>query len=532
MQAIQSTHYSTPYWGPELPERAPRNHLPYTKNLGPSYVPTHLIRKIENPLEPSLRLVGGSDFLDLSTEDLKNHMETRIQLFFQQMLLFYKTGLHFQLYTHADSQVGKINGDGAAAHSSTLPTLRLATNQNGTSVCVAHGSSFYYDWNTTVYLPTIANHVDLSIDQSGLRKSAINILNSVSLGLLQPGEGLSNFLDNLISSLNGIQARTDRLKVVEQYLKIATNYQENMSNGYPLLQKLCLQPITEKLDDSFYLRVQDKMHRQLQKEIPKPEIIWAPSLPQDINLRLMQSAIGSSIQKHSSSSERDSNQSKIYTKHCIGSAKVKTYAMQCLMAFHPFTEEKNNSLNTFLSQTNNLSVKNQILDSLLLLQNEIVEEIKHTYQKTPQKKHLIAANLLITISEQVLAERPLTRQQSITLPQNSSFKTKELIQIKIRDLAISSVTAEKHVTLCSNSKTVFKIAKIFFEQMLLMDEFLQRKTIQEIGGMNLAKSRASASTDVHKFYNATIEEIKKQGSSPLNMHFILLRLLIKASEIT
>ena len=139
------------------------------------------------------------------------------------------------------------------AHSGTLPTLRLAGTSGhkarDVSVSFAEMTSFYYDWNTTVYPPKIANQIDTEIDRyqsRPLRGTATQILNDVSIGRLCPKEGLRAFLSELIEVvdlLSKANCSEEKKVVLDNHSITAITYYKNLDNGYSLLQKALLAAI-------------------------------------------------------------------------------------------------------------------------------------------------------------------------------------------------------------------------------------------------------------------------------------------------
>src|SRR6185369_8708723 len=82
--------------GPEVPIGITRSCLPYSCNLAPSYVPTHLVKEAletprsRPPVEQLARKPKVTSVLLVSlSNDFRNHLENRIQLFWFQMILVY-----------------------------------------------------------------------------------------------------------------------------------------------------------------------------------------------------------------------------------------------------------------------------------------------------------------------------------------------------------------------------------------------------------------------------------------------------------
>lgn len=270
----------------------------YEGNETPSYVPTCLLKGGEENLKLpthrilSLSRVSLAGVQGLKT-DIKNHVEMRLQLFFHQLLLSYKSGLEYS-YRFTDRQVGSGNIDYAAAHSSTLPSLSSA--QDGTEVAFCKGSGFYDAQNATVLLPKVVNDIDSRIDRHNgklgvkvaLRESSIEILNQVAQldGEMDPKKGWELFIREFLFLVGrATHLRSARIKeaskapeiarlqqelfILKCYREVADSYLSHLANDEAFIERLCFRPSKGKIGHEYYARVQATMHRKLSAEVSK-----------------------------------------------------------------------------------------------------------------------------------------------------------------------------------------------------------------------------------------------------------------------
>lgn len=121
--------FANQYLGPEMPIGVTRRNLLFSSNKAASYVPSYLLTCAEGQYSVPVELLVHkplvtAEVLEELKEDMKIHMEQRIHLFFQKLLLTYKTKLCFHPSAHAELQVGQVKdvkGDNyVAAHHDTL----------------------------------------------------------------------------------------------------------------------------------------------------------------------------------------------------------------------------------------------------------------------------------------------------------------------------------------------------------------------------------------------------------------------------
>ncbi len=354
------------YLGPELPNGLDRTAVKYSDTvegskseyLAPSYVPISIFEDgpqklsgaVENWIER--RSVDESLWPDIRS-DLENHVEQRIQLFFYQMLLVYKTTLIFAFYGKAEFQVGGkdmkgLKGRYVAAHSSTLPTLRLAQSDfSDRSISFAKGSSFYYSWNTTIYLPEAANHVDINVDgvkmeEAGvcLREKATEILNQVAAGKKTPSEGLFDFLGFFLKTTEGLclqEKNAEKLFVLSLYHNAAASYYDKLGKEASFEERLCFSkgPVSEY----FYMSVQSQMHQNLLGQMfdRSPPLAKIAVLPPGFSWAAIAAQVQAKVDKggvHSTSTMMK------YGNICIACPSVLASAKEFLIGLHPFSLEE------------------------------------------------------------------------------------------------------------------------------------------------------------------------------------------------
>lgn len=525
------------YLGPKVPLNIRRKCLPYS-DKAPSYVPRGLLLTDRPPnLPPNKSLLSLAvewltikppvtpELLTNLSGDLKNHLENRVQLFLQQMLLVYKTKLHFDLYTRADLQVGKIPSKQkdepmyVAAHSGTLPTLRFVRS-NGASVSFAKDTSFYNGWNTTVYLPEVANQADSAIDRlvlnnATLRSTATKIFNEVSAGTLCPKDGLRNFLSALIGVLAAVQNGTNleqRKTILENYSGIAKNYYDNIDNGYPLLQKLCLRPITAVVDDSFYMSVQADMHKQLKSELQRlqPEAANMPQLPADLNVSLLQKEIVDKVPKINSRAAQE------YIQLCIRADRVRAAALQYFISLHRLTPaRRTEDLNSIL--TMNLS------EAALPLYNAAIEVIRSQVE-SPRNMPYILLSIMTSVGNDLAPVQPAPVQVPLQPQTDAKAQLRSLIEAKKQAMNVPSAAVDKYVKLCARTQKVREAAQSFFEELLHLPDAHKEIEVGKLFPIEHAKIKSVGLSP--KAFTLYKEVLSTCGKNPHNTHLILSRLLL------
>jgi hypothetical protein len=217
------------------------------------------------------------DLIESMKSDIEDHAERRIQLFLQQLLLVYKTGIQFEKY-RAYLQVGSGNAtkgyEYAAAHNATLPSLLCS--RAGESVLFAKNTPLAIEWNETALLPTHANQVDSRLDlhhgklgvNRALRDISIRILNRTAqvTGGITPKEGLQEFLlsfDQLVGCARTGFTVPAKQRVLDFYQNPIRSYIQFLQGGDQVLARLCHLPDGAGFTDELYQDLQLYMYKKL-----------------------------------------------------------------------------------------------------------------------------------------------------------------------------------------------------------------------------------------------------------------------------
>jgi hypothetical protein len=177
---------------------------------------------------------------------IKDHLDRRIELFFQEAILCYNTPFYFEA-AGAENQIGTGSKTFStqAAHSSTFPCLyaylKDENNQkieNSKFVFLKH-SHFYNAQNATVELPTEVNQTDTELDgkinEKKLRDASLKIINDIAAARIDPIKATKRFILVLEARLKKIlqesQENTPRYIVVKIYLDHLLEIKENLNNN-------------------------------------------------------------------------------------------------------------------------------------------------------------------------------------------------------------------------------------------------------------------------------------------------------------
>lgn len=233
----------------QLPNK--REILSLLDNQTPSYIPSLFLDNKRKDLCKPITDVFKGTFSDLPSdelvveleEDIRDHIEMRFQLFFQQLLLTFKTGLKiekFKTYLQGGIQNKKGYSYGLVeAHSNTLPSLSFSKTGEASPYIYAVNSSIEKTWNATVKLPDFVNKVDSQIDDKTndclpktFRKYCVSLLNKNASGEINPETGLKAFskkINTLLKSL--IEAHEGEKKaVLKHYYFVAKSYLKQTEN--------------------------------------------------------------------------------------------------------------------------------------------------------------------------------------------------------------------------------------------------------------------------------------------------------------
>jgi hypothetical protein len=190
---------------------------------------------------------------------IEDHVERRIQLFFQQSILCYNTpfiydanGAEDQIGQGQSIKTGKTTHKTQAAHSSTFPCLYACLKKgNGegdpkTRFVFLKHSSAYRQHNATVELPIYVNQTDTALDgktyEGKLRTRSLTLLNRCAKGTLNPVKATRIFLSILkeeTASLAKKYEETDpRRQVAKIYETQAKEIQRDVQSSDEIFDRI------------------------------------------------------------------------------------------------------------------------------------------------------------------------------------------------------------------------------------------------------------------------------------------------------
>ncbi len=222
---------------------------------------TDLKSKKRKPTQEEIEFYSERKKLIHSMQDqIESHLDRRIELFFQQAILCYRTPFIYEA-EGAEDQIGK-GGDiqlskglthySRAAHSSTLPCLYACPkNPDGTAraderfVFLKH-SHVYNQHNATIELPIEVNNADSLLDkkskEQGLRTHALTLINSLAKGTINPTRATRRFLklteQELIKGINKLEKTDLRRKVFTIYLSRLRDVREELKTSPELFDQI------------------------------------------------------------------------------------------------------------------------------------------------------------------------------------------------------------------------------------------------------------------------------------------------------
>jgi hypothetical protein len=412
----------------------------YSSNLAPAYVPSALIYTDDlKPAADSLLILAlkthglavelllkkppvSLALLKELEEDIANHFEYRIQTFHQQLLLIYRTGLQFGSYYKADIQIGDTDdsksfasqteprGSYAAAHSSTLPCLRLFNPQGGNqSIVFANGSSFYRTWNATVYLPEAVNIIDSALDKTSknlneehtFRYLSIGLLNTASRGDLTVKQGLTYFLTNALNYVQKLQkiktSEEDRW-ILATYEKVTKCYRESLSQDDRLLRALCFHssPELEIAQTETQSSMHDLLAREMNAQRPAPAV-WV--LPAGQNPARFKATIEAFFSDKFPNGELSSKTAEEYVKTCLTVETVQSAVFQYLGAATDEALLLEDLTRVLQIKTQKTIHKVQLSTGALRIHGEALQAICKQYnKKEPKNMHVIVLKLIRDVS--------------------------------------------------------------------------------------------------------------------------------------
>ncbi|MGM9454893.1 hypothetical protein ACTAZI_16325 [Legionella bozemanae] len=152
--------------------------------------------------------------LVMSKKNIIEHANRRIDLFFYTLIAYYKTEI-LPIYGHTTLQHGRgrttrsNTSVSEACHSSLTPSLVDTTIYQNSQTGEKHKSllsdtHFMDSLNSTVELPPFVNDLD-DLLENALREKSLTILREVSLGIINPITGLTQFLQIMSTVLKGLK---------------------------------------------------------------------------------------------------------------------------------------------------------------------------------------------------------------------------------------------------------------------------------------------------------------------------------------
>lgn len=213
------------------------------------------------------KLKSPEKLIEDSEEMIKDHIDKRIALFFQQLIVTYNVPFHFEMgdtqhqAPSAPTLTKKKNNETVkvpfnSAHSATIPCLYAyhkkdwdkwvadpQNNQKPTPFVYLKGSDTYNEHNSTLGLIKLVNSADISLDGTSqstdqLRVKSIDIIQRSAKGEISPRKGLKEFLQEAQRVLNERIASPGVKAEIKQILRI---YLERVENA-----------IDESEDDTFF----------------------------------------------------------------------------------------------------------------------------------------------------------------------------------------------------------------------------------------------------------------------------------------
>lgn len=235
-----------------------------------------------------LRLKSDVEIIREYKDSIYLMAQRRIAAYYQQLILGYRTKLHFeegktvdQAESAATLSLSSVKQNLPlkmdASHSNTIPCLYAYDKEEWDAYQASlkqskhlqlakpqgfiymKGSDGYRFWNSTLEMPKLFNtSVDNTIDlgQKGLRKVGLNILNRSAKGNISPEDGLKEFVDSFLYILN------------REYKAALKENKEAKGLGLKLYRKelLRIQETLENDDESFHYYLNIKVNPNDQAE--------------------------------------------------------------------------------------------------------------------------------------------------------------------------------------------------------------------------------------------------------------------------
>jgi len=540
--AVNLSNSSSEYLGPYLPRGMNRVVFDYDDKQAPApgYIPPLLLKeRVRYCPEVTQEL------LTRLQDDLKNHFEYRIQVLFQQMLLVYKTGVVFENYAKADCQIGEGASEGdrhyVAAHSSTLPTLRVGS-PGGPSISFGWGTFFYRTWNATIYLPEVVNQADSAIDRStmtdekeSIRDFTTALLNSVSQGKKTPGEGLSDFVKTALRPVRYLYEHAEneeRRLIFNTYLEIGEFYRDKLETGF-LIQKLCFADEKTRATEEFYLKVQAPMRKLLKDELKAPSFLPSEIPANEIDWTHLRNKLWAKVEAQALHLKDTGAQ---YKQLCFHIPEIQAIAFALLQFL--FLGDTSKKIGGLISQ--------QLAEGSTLYE-QMRKEIQDKYKvASPQNLPAIAMHLLTAFCDEFLRKKeslaapeekkgdsPERKEDLPAAPKASPakpFVVRTEIENTIKKEKFGLVgKAKEYQALCALSKTVQTTALECLE-LLKESSSLCKEQLRQIVHIKTSKTveRRNLSDVVSRLYQAVLSKIRAKCNvkEPMQMPSILLHLLL------
>ena len=216
------------------------------------------LRKKNRPTQDELIVLKSPERLIAeSKEKIEDHIDKRIALFFQQLIVTYNVPFHFEIgdtQHQAPSSPTLTKKDGGqtvkvpfnSAHSATIPCLYAyhkkdwdkwkadpQNNAKPTAFVYLKGSDTYNSHNATMGLIKLVNTADIVLDGTSqslykLRVKSIGIIERSAKGEIRPKEGLREFLGQAKRVLTEQIANAS---VKEEFKKILRIYLDRVDNA-------------------------------------------------------------------------------------------------------------------------------------------------------------------------------------------------------------------------------------------------------------------------------------------------------------
>lgn len=152
---------------------------------------------------------NDSELLELSSKNIIEHANRRVDLFFYTLIAYYATNAipveaHTLLQHGRGRTLGKDENVTQACHSSLVPSFVDQSMKKGKRKSLLSNTHFLESLNSTVELPYFVNAFDDFLEEI-CRPASMAILRKVSVGKLNPIQGLNrflNFMNTVLSDLH------------------------------------------------------------------------------------------------------------------------------------------------------------------------------------------------------------------------------------------------------------------------------------------------------------------------------------------